>query len=100
MPDLTKIATCSYCGTRSVLHLAGHVQHELACSACGARLHEMKPLRIPQRKSEKQSRSALPVKSTPRPPHKARARHRAEPLFLRLRDALEDLVDEVEDIFD
>ena len=40
-----KIATCCYCGTRAALTLTGKVRHELACSTCGAPLHEMKMLR-------------------------------------------------------
>ena len=40
----TKIATCCYCGTRAALVLRGDVRHELACSSCGAPLHEMKRL--------------------------------------------------------
>ncbi len=42
---IQKIATCCYCGTRAALTLRGKVQHELACSNCGAPLHEMKMLR-------------------------------------------------------
>lgn len=40
-----KIATCCYCGTRAALSLKGKERHELACSNCGAPLHEMKMLR-------------------------------------------------------
>lgn len=40
-----KIATCCYCGTRAALNLRGTERHELACSNCGAPLHEMKMLR-------------------------------------------------------
>ena len=40
-----KIATCCYCGTRAALILRGKERHELACSTCGAPLHEMKMLR-------------------------------------------------------
>lgn len=40
-----KIATCCYCGTRAALSLRRVVRHELACSNCGAPLHEMKMLR-------------------------------------------------------
>ncbi len=40
-----KIATCCYCGTRAALSLRGKERHELACSNCGAPLHEMKMLR-------------------------------------------------------
>ena len=42
---VSKIATCCYCGTRAVLNLRGKDRHELACSNCGAPLHEMKMLR-------------------------------------------------------
>jgi hypothetical protein len=48
----TKIATCSYCGTRAALVLKGETKHELACSACGAPLHDLK-----QMPSEKHSYS-------------------------------------------
>ena len=40
-----KIATCIYCGTRAALVLAGKTRHELACSSCGAPLHDLKMLR-------------------------------------------------------
>ena len=43
MPS-TKIATCCYCGTRAALVL-DRGRHELACSSCGAPLHELKQLR-------------------------------------------------------
>ncbi|WP_417743527.1 hypothetical protein [Salipiger sp.] len=43
MPN-TKIATCCYCGTRAALVL-DRGRHELACSSCGAPLHELKQLR-------------------------------------------------------
>ena len=45
MPQSSKIATCCYCGSRAALVLKGKVRHELACSNCGAPLHEMKMLR-------------------------------------------------------
>ncbi|KNG95665.1 hypothetical protein [Pseudaestuariivita atlantica] len=44
MPHPTKIATCCYCGTRAALVLKGRERHELACSACGAPLHNLKML--------------------------------------------------------
>ena len=40
-----KIATCSYCGTRAALVLKGESRHELACSSCGAPLHDLKRLK-------------------------------------------------------
>ena len=39
-----KIATCCYCGARAALRF-DRERHELACSNCGAPLHEMKALR-------------------------------------------------------
>jgi len=44
MPN-TKIATCCYWGTRAALVLNGSQTHELACSSCGAPLHDLKKLR-------------------------------------------------------
>jgi hypothetical protein len=44
MPN-TKIATCSYCGTRAALVLKGEETHELSCSSCGAPLHDLKKLK-------------------------------------------------------
>ncbi|MFW2542102.1 hypothetical protein ACN2XU_05625 [Primorskyibacter sp. 2E107] len=43
MPN-TKIATCTYCGTRAALIL-DQQRHELACSSCGAPLHDLKMLK-------------------------------------------------------
>ena len=45
MPDSRKIATCCYCGTRSVL-VFDRARHELACAACGAPLHDMKAMPV------------------------------------------------------
>lgn len=42
----TKIATCSFCGTRAALVLSGQTQHELSCGSCGAPLHDLKMLPI------------------------------------------------------
>ncbi|NSX56555.1 hypothetical protein [Parasulfitobacter algicola] len=38
----TKVAKCCYCGTKAALVLSGRHRHELACSACGAPLHDLK----------------------------------------------------------
>jgi len=45
VPYDTKIATCSYCGSRQTLRLTARQGHELACGSCGAPLHEMKWLK-------------------------------------------------------
>ena len=54
MAHTTKIATCCYCGSRTVLQLTARDGHELACGSCGAPLHYMKPIK----QSVKQSRKA------------------------------------------
>ncbi len=56
----TKIATCSYCGSRQTLSLSARDGHELACSACGAPLHEMKWLKPPSssKKAKKSGKKA------------------------------------------
>ena len=57
----TKIATCCYCGTRAALVLKGKERHELACSACGAPLHDLKIM--PARKADKpEPKVSKPVK--------------------------------------
>ena len=45
MDPITKIGTCCYCGTRALLTLEGTTRHELACSSCGAPLHNMKQVK-------------------------------------------------------
>jgi len=97
MRDMTKIATCSYCGTRSILKLVGNVQHELACNACGARLHTMKHLKAaPAPAPERRAPSPRPMRQAA----PTKARKRRKPMRRRFVDLLEDIWDEVEDIFD
>ena len=100
-----KIATCSYCGTRAVLVL-DKARHELSCGACGAPLHDMKFM--PQLSEVKEKyKSAKPVKAS-KPAAVAAAYSGAKkvrkskpkkrkPFFRHL---VEELWDEVEDIFD
>jgi len=56
MPAI-KVGTCNYCGTRAALVLSGDKRHELACSTCGAPLHDLKimPKSAPTRRSYKAS---------------------------------------------
>ncbi len=100
MPQ-TKVATCSYCGTRAALVLRGTDRHELSCSACGAPLHDLKML-----KADHPNRSAAerPFKGKtrkPRHPHrdnrKKDKRRRRSGFGYWL---AEELFDVVEDIFD
>ena len=113
-----KIATCCYCGTRAVLVL-DESRHELVCSACGAPLHDMKFMPQPTEKAQKKP------KPVPRSDHgargadfggsrpatwfgkapgkvsgkakKANKKRKKKPVFRRF---LEEIFDEIEDIFD
>ena len=96
-----KIATCNYCGTRAALVL-DRDRHELACSSCGAPLHDMKAM--PKSKLERPRTKARPMPlprqdyrddlSPARPP---RPRKRRKGLGRRI---FEEIWDVVEDIFD
>ena len=87
-----KIATCCYCGRRTMLKPTARGGRELACGSCGAPLHEMKWLKAPVRKPQKLS--ALPQSNEFK---RSRKRKPRKPLWRR---ALEEVWDEVEDIFD
>lgn len=116
-----KIATCCYCGTRAALVLRGAGRHELSCAACGAPLHEMKA--IPQPRSDtairttctgQGSRRRAPTKpmqakmvakaqtrrSEPDYEDRRRAPRRRKSGSRFLRNAMEEIWDVVEDIFD
>ncbi len=103
MPDRTRIATCSYCGTRAVLDFSAGPRHELICTACGAHLSEMKPLRADHHGKPSPVRRAPHPDPVPHPTPKLRkpkkGKRRKSPLR-RLADTLEDAFDVIEDIFD
>ena len=97
----TKIATCCYCGSKTMLKLTARSGHELACGRCGAPLHEMKALPVGRDTARKA------VKRSPPKPAKRRQyadddrprrrKKRRKPMWSR---ALEEAFDFVEDIFD
>ncbi|MEP3334260.1 hypothetical protein [Sedimentitalea sp.] len=94
MPRPTKIATCCYCGTRAALVLSGDVRHELACSACGAPLHDLKMLR----KDRSGDRELTPRKTAkPTKVRKSKSRKKRKSVFSKLFD---EAFDVIEDIFD
>jgi len=99
-----KIATCCYCGTRAALVLAGTERHELACSSCGAPLHNLKmlpkavvatPMRALQ-PARKAAKPAHPKQPHPRP-RKVKKRKKRKGLFSKI---VREVWDELEDIFD
>ncbi|WP_322786915.1 hypothetical protein [Litoreibacter arenae] len=67
--------------------------HELACGSCGAPLHEMKWLKSPERELRKAAPAPQKFVRKPKP----KKRKRSKPLWHR---ALEEVWDEIEDIFD
>lgn len=106
MPHQTKIATCCYCGTRAALTLKGRERHELACSTCGAPLHELKKIRADS-KGDRELVRPSPVRAYQSPAKKHRApreknkkRSLAQRFMAELWDAADDVLDDVFDIFD
>ncbi|WP_223428563.1 hypothetical protein [Tateyamaria pelophila] len=96
MAHPTKIATCCYCGTRAALVLAGKERHELACSSCGAPLHNLKML-PKNRTTDRMSPRPSAMQTQPRPkPSKKKMKRRKS----RWGELFEDVFDIVEDIFD
>ena len=98
MPHFTKIATCNYCGTRAALVLSGEVRHELACSGCGAPLHDLKlmPARKADRKTFKPSRYERyekAPKTSRKPPKKKKRKSTARWLLGEAADLIEDIFD-------
>lgn len=92
-----KIATCCYCGTRAALTLAGRERHELACSNCGAPLHELKMLKATttgERELVKRMPSQARSEKKRKTPKKRSLKSR---LFEELWDVAEDVFDEIFD---
>ena len=98
----TKIATCCYCGTRAALVLKGKTRHELACSSCGAPLHDLKRMRKDRVQDDEVVERPTPVDHTrrqmqQRPKVQKKSRKRRKGLFHKV---LEEAFDVIEDIFD
>ncbi|QMU58124.1 MAG: hypothetical protein GKR98_07890 [Boseongicola sp.] len=107
MPAPTKIATCCYCGTRAALVLTGKTRHELACSNCGAPLHELKMLRVETRGDrELVPPSRIRKKSRKTKGHRAPKKQKRRQSGLgdyfmsRAAEAADDILDDILDIFD
>lgn len=103
MPNPSKIATCCYCGSRAALVLRGRVRHELACSNCGAPLHELKMLRTEAprvREPVRQSQIRNPGAKPSKPRKKKRGRSLSQRVMAELRDVADDVFDDFFDIFD
>lgn len=104
MHHSAKLATCSYCGSRTLLRPTARDGHELACGSCGAPLHEMKWLKAPESTSPKSVTRKKPQKRKPkyeerkfsysRKPKKEKRRKRFG--F----ELLEEIWDKIEDVID
>ena len=96
----SKIATCCYCGTRAVLVLKGRDRHELACSNCGAPLHDLKMLPR-KKKAERELIRPSAVRNTLRGTHRPKPKpNKRKSKMRRFADLFEDAFDAIEDIFD
>jgi len=91
MPE--RLATCCYCGRRTALRVKDHA---LACGSCGAPLRDMKPLRVYQARAA----AAHPPVQQPQKLRNPKRRKKRSSLWSRLSDGIEDIFDEIEDIFD
>jgi len=107
MPHQPKIASCCYCGTRAALVLTGAVRHELACSNCGAPLSELKMLRVVEGRERAPVRAASTRyrrnNSRPDRDKKSKPKRRqslSQTILQELREASDDIFDDVFDIFD
>ena len=99
MPHTQKIATCCYCGTRAARVLKGRERHELACSRCGAPLHDLKMLRSysardrdPVRQSSVGS-SEWQGRVRRKPSKKKKSRSLSQRFMHEFWDAAEDILD-------
>ena len=92
----TKIATCCYCGTRAALVLKGKERHELACSACGAPLHDLKIMPAPKAEKPKVKPSRPVYSKRPKPQKKQKKSKKKS----RMSHFLGEAWDVIDDIFD
>lgn len=101
----TKIATCCYCGTRAALVLKGKVRHELACSTCGAPLHDLKQIPLKQRNAKHSQVKSSRIRVKPDDPIKGykwdsgkKKRSKKKKSFAKW--LIGEIKDEIEDLFD
>lgn len=95
----TKIATCCYCASRTVLQLTARDGHELACGSCGAPLHEMKAVKAEGKKPKREEAQARhrPVEASQSRKTKKKQKKKRKSFWNK---AFEEAFDFVEDIFD
>ncbi len=110
--DVTRMGTCCYCGSRTLLELTARGGHELACGACGAPIHVMKGVKTETAAKPKKAKptgraatgaaagmamgSAAKAKAKAVKKGKKSVKRKAKGVF----DLFEDVFDEVFDLFD
>lgn len=92
----TKIATCCYCGTRAALVL-DRARHELTCAQCGAPLHNLKMLPMPEQAKKRVQAAPVPQPKAAKP---AKPRKIKRKKGFRFKNLVEEVFDIVEDILD
>ncbi|MGB0497456.1 MAG: TFIIB-type zinc ribbon-containing protein [Rubricella sp.] len=95
--SVTKIATCSYCGTRAAL-VFDRERHELTCPACGAPLHEMKRLQTGHERVEHKNRPSRPARpdwdgGERKRDERRRKKKKRKPLAWKIVEELIDIID-------
>jgi hypothetical protein len=88
-----KIATCCYCGTRAAFTLSGDLQHELACSSCGAPLHDIKMMPVRAKKPEKKQHYEKPVSYKKPKKTKKKFKKKKKGFMSELFDDFDDILD-------
>lgn len=97
MPYDRKIATCCYCGRRTVLQLTARGGHELACGSCGAPIHQMKALKPAGAETKYSAPKPRPPVDFIHPSVKSKKKKKKKNLWKK---AFGEIVDLVEDIID
>ena len=99
----SKIVTCCYCGARAALVMPKHGRHELACSRCGAPLHDLKMLLV-AKTGERELIRHSPIRTakshnSKKPKKKSPKRKKSKNSFKFLKNVFEEAFDFIEDIF-
>ncbi|QIE44034.1 hypothetical protein G5B38_18255 [Pseudohalocynthiibacter aestuariivivens] len=109
---MPKIATCCYCGTRAALVIRSEGRHELSCAACGAPLREMKAMPVgggatrdlrtiyPAFEARRHKRDKAKRDSEHHADQHGRGSKRRNSGMHFIREAIEEVWDTLEDVFD
>ncbi len=106
--DVTRMGTCCYCGSRTLLQLTARDGHELACGSCGAPIHHMKAVRAEQHTPKHNRPHASRAIGYPGHGHsderpkkkKSKGKKSYKKKSKGIFDMFEDVIDDVFDIFD